>query len=135
MSDVFVGYDRQKKSTPFNLVRGSSRLIRRVCYTYDPDQGTESILDISGATEITWHLLLETKKGTASKIAKTKSASQIAFTNTGTDGKYDFTVAESDTVSLDLGFYKAEMAVVIGGKRYKFTPYVVQVMAAANLGE
>ena len=59
-------------------------------------------VDISGATEITWSAARDDVS--AAVLTKLKSAGQITFVNSGTDGKFQVAILKTDTALLS-GFY------------------------------
>jgi hypothetical protein len=59
-------------------------------------------VDISGATQIAWSCRLNLDGSPL--ISKTKTGGQIAFVNTGVDGKFQVTILPTDTQPLS-GFY------------------------------
>lgn len=134
MSDTIFGYDGQKISTPVEVRRGSSIVIRRQCKVLNRDTWLETPLDISAATAIEWQVVQDLNSGTTYMIRKFLNAG-ITLVSLGSQGIYDITLTSSATKNVVPGVYKASVAITLSTGFYKFEPYHFVVAAAQVLNE
>lgn len=132
MSQIIVGYDRQSVSTPLTLRRGDPATVRRNVYTYDPDTGQESLLNISAATEIVWAVTSGYQTSESAVLEKLLSASTIALHG---NNAYNVTINASDTKGKKPGLYIVQVAIVLSSVKYKFQPYRLTLLPSQVLRE
>jgi len=73
-------------------------------FTVYADATAQTVADISTVSNIIWRVQRNAESGAVSVLTKTKAAGQVAFLNTGTDGKFVVTITKADTAALD-GYY------------------------------
>lgn len=134
MSDIMQGYDRYTISTPVEVRRGSSCVLRRTCQKIDRDTYQESTIDISGATAIRFEVVSDNASATGSVLSKSLG-SGIALVSGGTTGIIDITLTAADTKNLRPGVYKGVLAVTLSSGFYKFKPYHFTILAVPKSNE
>ena len=79
-----------------------------------------STFDISAASDIVWSMYTARDDSLTATITKNLDAdSDIAFTTDGTDGKYEWTVDDSDSTGLTTGTYWQRTVITLSGEPYK----------------